>query len=105
MDTGSPLASHGSHCCILRGDKTSRAVTGAGSAGMLHSGWQGTSVAGGRRGWQGPCRQGEALDLGISRERSPTTEGKLGAKGTLLLTLSELFFSPWHVSVKNSLGF
>lgn len=34
-----------------------------------------------------------------------TTEGKLRAKGTLLLTLLELFFSPWHVSVKNSLGF
>lgn len=32
-------------------------------------------------------------------------EGKLGAKGGLLLGLLDYFSPPWHVSAKNSLGF
>lgn len=89
-----PAPITGSHCCILSGDKTSRAVTGAGSATMLHSGWQGTSVAGGRRGWQGPCGQGEALDPAISMERSltPPQRANWGQKGFYFSLYWSCFF-------------
>lgn len=103
MGTRSLLSARGSHCCILNGDKN---LSGC------HWSWQCWNAAFGLAGDQAG---GAGRDLQAGRGSGSwdqqgkiphfTTEGKLGAKRTLLLTLLELFFSPWHVLLKNSLGF
>lgn len=92
----------------LRGEKKSLAVTGAGSAGVLHLSWQGTSASGGAGGWHGPPgRQGEALAPGFSREssRAPPWEGNWGQKGVYLSVYWIHFYFSLARLDKNSLGF